>query len=84
MTDFIYEYINEDKIDDELKCQVICFKPLINPIYHINCNNTFCDKCIENLQYKCPICSSNISDIAERQKEFQDVKIRAFINQLEK
>ncbi len=85
MTDFIYNYINDDKIDEELKSQVIYFKPLINPIYHIKCNNSFCGKYISILEYKkCLICLSNISDIIERQKEFKTVQINTFVNELNK
>ncbi|CAF2527869.1 unnamed protein product [Rotaria sp. Silwood2] len=53
-----YEYINENEIDNELKC-VICQQPLEFPVSLLICNHTFCKECIKKWLYKnqtCPIC----------------------------
>jgi hypothetical protein len=53
-----YEYINENEIDDELKC-VICKQPLECPVSLSICHHTFCKQCIElwlNQNETCPTC----------------------------
>lgn len=52
-----YEYLDEDSIDDLLKCKV-CYKPFINPMT-LPCKHTVCKQCIESwLQQtkSCPVC----------------------------
>ncbi|CAF1338385.1 unnamed protein product [Adineta steineri] len=52
-----YEYINEDKINYDLKC-VICLQPLQTPV-SLRCRHVFCLICIQNWierQRSCPIC----------------------------
>ncbi|CAF1360189.1 unnamed protein product [Rotaria magnacalcarata] len=55
---FDYEYINEDEIDDELKCG-ICKQPFESPVSLRICNHTFCKVCIKiwlSQNQTCPIC----------------------------
>ncbi len=76
-----YDYINdinEDEIDEELKCKYICHRPLINPITHNKCGNMFCESCIFKVQYKCPICNNKCKD------EYEPVIIRLILNKLNK
>jgi len=52
-----YEYLNEDTIDDELKC-IICTQPFLKPV-SLHCKHTFCQSCIETWikqNSSCPIC----------------------------
>ncbi len=55
-----YLYVNEDNIDEELKCP-ICFIPFIESILHNHCDNSFCKECIKKINYKCPFCSNGDS-----------------------
>jgi len=58
-----YSYVNEQAVDEELKCPV-CFDPLVTPAVCQNCRNTFCRKCVES-QTKCPICRGNVHPLQE-------------------
>jgi hypothetical protein len=52
-----YEYMDEDVIDDNLKC-IICTQPFQSPI-SLACQHTFCQFCIETwikTNSSCPIC----------------------------
>ncbi len=52
-----YEYMDENKIDDELKC-TICTQPFQKPVC-LSCQHTFCRECIElwlNEHHSCPTC----------------------------
>ncbi|UJR13189.1 hypothetical protein I4U23_000211 [Adineta vaga] len=62
-----FEYIDEDLIDNELKCN-ICTKPFINPETIWSCDHTFCQTCIENIfrsstNAACPNCLKSISSV---------------------
>lgn len=57
-------YIHESLIDDELKCQYICFKPLIDPVVHFICKNAFCRKCVE----KSSLCDNKKDNMIDRKK----------------
>jgi hypothetical protein len=55
---FNYEYMNENEIDQELKCD-ICKEPLQSPVSLSTCNHTFCKECIKqwfNQKNSCPTC----------------------------
>jgi len=58
-----YSYVNEQAVDEELKCPV-CFDPLVTPAVCQNCRNTFCRKCVESLT-RCPICRGNVHPLQE-------------------
>ena len=52
-----YEYIDEDTIDDGLKC-AICSQPFQSPV-NADCTHTFCLSCINTwiqMNASCPIC----------------------------
>jgi len=56
-----YTYMNEDQIDDELKC-MICTEPFQSPVNCIKCGQTFCQQCIDQWnkqQLSCPSCREN-------------------------
>jgi len=73
-----FTYLEEEIIDQELRCQYICHEPLEEPVSHINCQNSFCKMCISKINYKCPICG--ISD----KNEFITTTVRSFLNLLNK
>jgi hypothetical protein len=55
---FDYEYMNENEIDEELKC-VICKQPLQSPVSLSTCHHTFCKECIKtwlDRNHICPTC----------------------------
>ncbi|KAL9651477.1 hypothetical protein ABK040_001424 [Willaertia magna] len=52
-----YQYENLNEIDELLKCP-ICTNPLEEPVMHINCGYTFCNKCIEG-KSTCPSCNDS-------------------------
>ncbi|UJR07844.1 hypothetical protein I4U23_012127 [Adineta vaga] len=60
-----YDYINEEEIDELLKC-IICMKPHMDPVW-TNCtdeNHIFCRLCIEKYiekQKACPKCQQHLS-----------------------
>jgi hypothetical protein len=62
----------------KIKCIHICHEPLISPITHNDCGNSFCKDCITKLLYKWPICRKGSNS------EFVEVKIRALLNQLDR
>ncbi|CAF1074608.1 unnamed protein product [Adineta steineri] len=56
-----YEYMNEDAIDDKLKC-IICAQPFQIPVI-LDCQHTFCEVCIDTWIKKnasCPICRRQV------------------------
>jgi hypothetical protein len=73
-----YTYINENEIDEELKCMDICYQPLIEPYTHNQCGRSFCKVCIKKTNYKCPTCGNGI------EKDFNKINIRLVLNQLDK
>ncbi|KAL9651483.1 hypothetical protein ABK040_001430 [Willaertia magna] len=52
-----YQYENLNEIDELLKCP-ICSNPLEEPVMHINCGYTFCNKCIKG-KTVCPFCDDS-------------------------
>lgn len=73
-----YKYQNDKKIDDELNCQYICYEPLLEPMVHIKCQNTFCKECISKIKYECPVCRKGNFD------EYEMVTLKSFLNLLDK
>jgi hypothetical protein len=74
-----YRYMNEDEIDDELKC-VICQRPFYDPVSSILCHHTFCKICIIaciDRERRCPICRRN-----SNHDDYQPVVSRPLLNQL--
>ncbi|CAF1068237.1 unnamed protein product [Rotaria sp. Silwood1] len=87
-----YEYINENEIDDELKC-VICKQPLEDPVSLSICNHTFCKQCIQIWLYgnqTCPICRQNIRHGFERNNQsfkqslYVPINTRIVLNQIDR
>lgn len=75
-----YEYMNEDSIDNELKCS-LCMQPFRAPV-SAGCGHTFCQECISQWvmhSATCPTCRNRT-----QAKEFQPISIRVVINQLER
>ncbi len=68
------KYIAQDSIDEDLICS-ICKKPFVEPVYHFDCGNTFCKKCIQTLQ-TCSFCNEELSNIMPSPK--------TLLNQLDK
>lgn len=71
-----YEYMNENEIDDELKC-TICTQPFDQPV-SLSCQHTFCKNCIEiwlNEQQSCPTCRQD-------ENNFTPVNTQIITNQL--
>jgi len=58
-----YSYVNEQNVDEELKCP-ICFEPLVSPVVCQNCRNTFCRGCVESLN-QCPLCVGHLRPLQE-------------------
>ncbi|CAF4401895.1 unnamed protein product, partial [Adineta steineri] len=53
--------MNEDAIDDKLKC-IICAQPFQSPVI-LDCQHTFCEVCIDTWIKKnasCPICRRQV------------------------
>ncbi len=71
-----FAYVAEDKLQPELLCQHICFTPLVDPIVHNACENSFCRVCIEKTKWKCPLCGTGTEN------DFFKVNTRAFLNLL--
>ncbi len=74
-----YSYMDEDEIDDELKC-VICRQPFREPVSSIQCHHTFCKECINgwlNQDRRCPVCRIH-SDYGL----YQPIESRPLLNQL--
>lgn len=72
-----FTYINENQIDDELKC-TICADPFRSPMNCLKCGNTYCQPCISKWMEKqtsCPSCR----DVGS---QFQPVISRVVLNQL--
>ncbi|CAF0966818.1 unnamed protein product [Adineta steineri] len=56
-----YEYMDEDAIDDKLKC-IICAQPFQIPVI-LDCQHTFCEVCIDTwikTNASCPICRRQV------------------------
>lgn len=53
-----YSYLNEDKISRSLICPV-CLDPLVDPRTHVQCENSFCYRCVRKLR-QCPCCRASI------------------------
>ncbi|CAF1000976.1 unnamed protein product [Adineta steineri] len=56
-----YEYMDEDAIDDKLKC-IICAQPFQIPVI-LDCQHTFCEVCIDTWikqNASCPICRRQV------------------------
>ena len=52
-----YEYMNENEIDDDVKC-TICIQPWQSPV-SLDCQHTFCEVCIDKwlrTEATCPVC----------------------------
>lgn len=75
--DVRYTYVDEEKIDIELKC-TICDEPFQSPVNCLECGNTFCQACIQSWairQTSCPSCRKTGS-------KFGPVLCRVVLNQL--
>ena len=75
--DMTYTYVDEEKIDIELKC-TICDEPFQSPVNCLECGNTFCQACIRSWairQTSCPSCRKIDS-------KFEPVLSRVVLNQL--
>jgi hypothetical protein len=71
--------MNEDEIDNELRCAV-CQQPFHEPISSKKCHHTFCKACIIaclNQERRCPVCRA-YSDY----EHYELVESRALLNQL--
>lgn len=82
MSNCDYEYINENDIDDELKC-VICKQPYECPVSLSICNHTFCKKCISLWLLQnptCPICRNSSCE----QSSYVPINTRIVLNQLDR
>jgi hypothetical protein len=78
-----YEYIDEIKIDDELKC-TICTQPFQKPV-SLLCQHTFCQQCIElwlKKHHSCPTCRRSL--IISQQETFSPVNTYIVNNQLDR
>jgi hypothetical protein len=71
-----YAYVNEEEIDEELMCSLICLGPLVDPVVHNMCKISFCRTCIESAKWTCPTCRTGTK------KDFSDVNTRMFLNML--
>jgi hypothetical protein len=87
-----YEYMNENEIDDELKC-VICKQPLESPVSLSICHHTFCKQCIKfwlNRNETCPTCRQEVIRRSGRNnRSFQKlpyapINTRIVLNQLDR
>ncbi len=56
-----FSYVDEKAIDEQLMCDNICYLPLRNPLTHFKCGISFCQNCIADYQYKCPVCREGTS-----------------------
>lgn len=75
-----YSYLNEDNIDNELKCP-LCMQPFQVPV-SAECGHTFCQVCINqwaSRQSTCPNCRLDTSKGA-----FRPLSTRIVLNQLER
>ncbi|UJR20467.1 hypothetical protein I4U23_023596 [Adineta vaga] len=80
-----YEYMNENEIDDELKCP-ICTQPFLKPV-SLSCRHTFCRECIKqwlNENHSCPTCRQcpNVDD--EENTKFSPINTQIVNNQLDR
>lgn len=81
-----YEYINENEIDDELKC-AICKQPLDSPVSLSICHHTFCKQCIKswlNHNETCPTCRQVTTSRSWRQPSYVPINTRIVLNQLDR
>lgn len=80
----LYEYMDENKIDDELKC-TICTQPFTKPV-SLSCQHTFCCECIEiwlNEHHSCPTCRQSPLLINEDEK-YSPINTHIVNNQLDR
>ncbi|CAF3735542.1 unnamed protein product, partial [Adineta steineri] len=76
-----HSYMNEDEIDDELKC-IICHQPFHEPVTSVKCHHTFCKECITNWmrqESSCPVCR-----IHSNREDYQLNQSRVLRNQLDR
>jgi WD40 repeat protein len=73
-----FEYTNEEAIDEELLCSHICYKPLVDPVSHNDCLNSFCRECAKKIGWKCPICRKGAFN------DYTAVNTRVVLNMLAK
>jgi hypothetical protein len=82
-----YEYINENEIDDELKC-VICKQPLESPVSLSICHHTFCKQCIKlwlNQNETCPTCRQGVTrHFGRHNRSYVPINTRIVLNQLDR
>lgn len=73
-----YTFVDET-FDDDFLCSA-CKLPLLNPITHDKCGQTFCRHCVDDTDYKCSVCHCSESDTAG----FSPVTQKIFLNLLGK
>jgi hypothetical protein len=81
-----YEYINEAEIDDELIC-VICQEPFEFPVSLLECNHTFCKKCIQVClarNHSCPTCRQIVDQRSFQSPAYVPINTRIVSNQLDR
>ncbi len=76
--DPVFHYVDEDNIDEELLCSLICMSPLVDPVVHNACKNSFCRSCISAAKWSCPTCRTGTQNV------FSDVNTRMFLNMLDR
>ena len=57
-----------DKVDEDLTCQFICMEPLVDPVEHLQCENLFCRRCLQQVDATCPVCRIKI-DLKQDSKD---------------
>ena len=75
-----YEYVNEDLINDELKC-IICTQAFQSPVT-ITCKHSFCFSCIDTWikqNASCPICRHPL----DMQSQFNKLTSEILLTQLD-
>jgi hypothetical protein len=77
MTQANFEYLDDQLIDEELKC-AICYRPLYSPVCNSQCGHTFCRECVQIWQQNssiCPTCRQNVNI-----KSYRPVTTRVVLN----